>query len=62
MGGRREWEMGGVGGGWVCGRWEVEVRWEGFGSVCCGPRCCGAVRYGSARFDAILGEGCYVYM
>ena len=43
------WEVGG-------GRWEEEVRWEGFGSVWCGPRCCGSVRYGSGRFDTILGE------
>ena len=48
------WEVGGeeVGGR----RWEVGVRREGFGSVCCGPRCCGSVRYGSAGFDTILGE------
>ena len=33
-----------------------EARWEGFGSVWCGPRCCGSVRYRSGRFDTILGE------
>ena len=32
------------------------VRREGFGSVWCGPKFFGSVRYGSGRFDAILGE------
>ena len=48
----------------VGARWEREgvrrrglgVRWEGFGSVWCGPKFFGSVRYGSGRFDAILGE------
>ena len=40
-GGRRE-----AGGG----------RWEVGGSVWCGPKYFGSVRYGSGRFDTILGE------
>ena len=67
LGGER-WEgwEGQEGGGRWGPRWEVgggrreegvrEVRWEGFGSVWCSPRCCGSVRYGSGRFDTILGE------
>ena len=43
--------MGGgeVGGGMGGGRWEV-------GWVWCGPKFFGSVRYGSGRFDTILGE------
>ena len=53
MGGAR-WEVGWGGGG---GRWEVGGGgWEGFGSVWCGPKYFGSVRYGSGRFDTILGE------
>ena len=53
MGGGR-WEVGV--GGWDGGRWEVRWGWEGFGSVWCGPKYFGSVRYGSGRFDTILGE------
>ena len=54
------WEVG-VGGGQV-GRWGgwEEVGGgsgrEGFGSVWRGPEFFGSVRYGSGRFDTILGE------
>ena len=54
-GGRREggWRWGGGGEGEGVRR---RVRWEGFGSVWCGPKVFGSVRYGSGRLDAILGE------
>ena len=63
------WEVGGcweVGGGWVgggrCWRWEAgRCRAQGGrvglgGSVWCVPKFFGSVRYGSGRFDTILGE------
>ena len=60
MGGGREvgggWEVGGrwgMGGG----RWEVGGGRVGLGgAVWCGLKFFGSVRYGSGRFDTILGE------
>ena len=48
------WEVGGGSGG--VRRRGLGVRREGFGSVWCGLKFFGSVRYGSGRFDAILGE------
>ena len=51
-----------MGGGEVGGgRWEAGAkagggRWQVGGSVWCGPKYFGSVRYGSGRFDTILGE------
>ena len=67
-GGRRE-GGGGVRGGWelVRGGWELvggggggrraQQGREGLGgAIWCGPKFFGSVRYGSGRFDTILGE------
>ena len=61
-----EWEGGRWEAGWEWKGGRLEVggmkgaggggRREGFGSVWCGPKYFGSVRYGSRRFDTILGE------